>query len=471
MRDAAGRPRARDDDRRAAARRSAFVATIIPRHASEFCVTRRTRRARAPLRHRRLARPPLRRHRRPRDPGDSLNGSREGLFTAALALSPEAKAGARPAVLVPNPFYQAYGAGALAAGAELVPVPATAATGFLPDYGALPAALLDRVTLAYICSPANPQGAVADAGYLARLIALADVTISASSPRMLQRNLRASSAAERPRMAAAASADPERSSPSVALQALERPGLRCGLRRRRPAVIAALRQLRAYGGAPLPLPLQRAAPRSGSDEAHVTPAATSTGEVRAGRPAARGIPGYPPPRGRLLPLAPGRRLRGRGVAALARDRRPRSPGRLPRPTTPRRRTPAATTSGWRWSRRGRGGTRPRRRPQHARTIDFPGEGRIDGGTHQDKPRAPLMESDTEAALRRRGTELVGLILAELLRGMTAEAWNARGVVNALSAPLSRLRSAAIRSGRSICSYRGRSCSTRRRSSASARTCC
>ena len=27
-----------------------------------------------------------------------------------------------------------------------------------------------------------------------------------------------------------------------------------------------------------------------------------------------------------------------------------------------------------------------------------------------KRRAPLMESDTEAALRRRGTELVGLIL-------------------------------------------------------------
>ena len=53
----------------------------------------------------------------------ALNGSREGLFNAALALSPESRGGARPAVLVPNPFYQAYGAGALAAGAELVPVP------------------------------------------------------------------------------------------------------------------------------------------------------------------------------------------------------------------------------------------------------------------------------------------------------------------------------------------------------------
>ena len=46
---------------------------------------------------------------------------------------------------MPNPFYQAYGAAALAVGAEPVPVPATAETGFLPDYAALPPALLDRV--------------------------------------------------------------------------------------------------------------------------------------------------------------------------------------------------------------------------------------------------------------------------------------------------------------------------------------
>ena len=104
----------------------------------------------------------------------ALNGTREGLFAAALALSPEDKRGARPVVLVPNPFYQAYGAGALATGAELVPVPATAETGFLPDYAALPPALLDRVTLAYLCSPANPQGAVAGEAHLARLLALAE---------------------------------------------------------------------------------------------------------------------------------------------------------------------------------------------------------------------------------------------------------------------------------------------------------
>ncbi len=37
-----------------------------------------------------------------------LNGTREGLFNAALALCPRTKAGQQPIVLVPNPFYQVY---------------------------------------------------------------------------------------------------------------------------------------------------------------------------------------------------------------------------------------------------------------------------------------------------------------------------------------------------------------------------
>ena len=63
-----------------------------------------------------------------------LNGTREGLFNAALALCPETtRGGKQPAVLMPNPFYQVYAVAALAVGAEPVYVPATAATGFLPD--------------------------------------------------------------------------------------------------------------------------------------------------------------------------------------------------------------------------------------------------------------------------------------------------------------------------------------------------
>jgi N-succinyldiaminopimelate aminotransferase len=103
-----------------------------------------------------------------------LNGTREGLFNAAVALCPETKNGARPVVLMPNPFYQVYAVAALAMGAEPVYVPATAATGFLPDYAGLPADILNRVAIAYLCSPANPQGSVANAGYWKTLLALAE---------------------------------------------------------------------------------------------------------------------------------------------------------------------------------------------------------------------------------------------------------------------------------------------------------
>jgi len=48
----------------------------------------------------------------------ALNGTREGLYNAAVALSVERKNGATPVVLVPNPFYPVYAIAARAAGAE-----------------------------------------------------------------------------------------------------------------------------------------------------------------------------------------------------------------------------------------------------------------------------------------------------------------------------------------------------------------
>ncbi len=75
---------------------------------------------------------------------------------------------------MPNPFYQVYAVAALAVGAEPHYVPAVAANGFLPDFGALDPALLDRTAVVYLCSPANPQGAVASRDYWADLLALAE---------------------------------------------------------------------------------------------------------------------------------------------------------------------------------------------------------------------------------------------------------------------------------------------------------
>ncbi len=114
---------------------------------------------------------------RPVDPESEvlvLNGTREGLFLAAIAARRwVAHRAGKPAVLIPNPFYAAYAAGALAAGCEPVYLPATRESGFLPDLDALDDALLARTVAFYIASPSNPQGAVADRAYLEKLAGLA----------------------------------------------------------------------------------------------------------------------------------------------------------------------------------------------------------------------------------------------------------------------------------------------------------
>ena len=91
----------------------------------------------------------------------ALNGTREGLYNAMMALCPETKAGKTPVVLLPNPFYQVYMVAALSVGAEPVLLPATRDTGHLPDFGAVPQGVLERTAAVYLCSPSNPQGAVA----------------------------------------------------------------------------------------------------------------------------------------------------------------------------------------------------------------------------------------------------------------------------------------------------------------------
>lgn len=233
-----------------------------------------------------------------------LNGTREGLFNAALALSPERKAGGKPIVLMPNPFYQVYAIAALTAQAEPMFVPATAETGHLPDYASLPPEVLDRVTVAYLCSPANPQGAVASRDYLAELLALAEkhdfrifsdecyseIWRDAPPPGILE-------------VAEAVGADPER---AVAFHSLSKrsnlPGLRSGFVAGGPRSIAAIRQLRAYAGAPVAEPLQAVSAAAWSDEAHVEASrALYQRKYEIADSVLGNIPGYmPPPAGFFL---------------------------------------------------------------------------------------------------------------------------------------------------------------------------
>ncbi|MFM2351129.1 MAG: hypothetical protein RIR04_2095, partial [Pseudomonadota bacterium] len=187
------------------------------------------------------------------------------------AIAPEIKAGKKPVFLLPNPFYQVYTVAAVTAGAEPIYVPATAATGHLPDYASLPADILDRTTVAYLCSPANPQGAIASRAYWAELLALAEkhdfvifadecyceIWRTAPPPGILD-------------VAAEVGANPERVFSFHSLSKRSNlPGLRSGFVAGGAKGIAQIRKLRAFAGSPVPLPLQRVSEAAWRDEAHV----------------------------------------------------------------------------------------------------------------------------------------------------------------------------------------------------------
>ena len=198
------------------------------------------------------------------------NGTREALFAVALLAVPETVRGERPVALMPNPFYQIYAGAAVMAGAEPVFVSAAADTGFLPDFASLPEHVLRRTALAYLCTPSNPQGAVADLAYLKNLAALArrrdfvlavdacyaDVYCGAPPPGIFE-----------------ACREDGNFDRILAFHSLSKrsnvPGLRSGFVAGDPALIAEFARLRAYTGGATPLPVQAAAAALWRDEAHV----------------------------------------------------------------------------------------------------------------------------------------------------------------------------------------------------------
>jgi N-succinyldiaminopimelate aminotransferase len=209
---------------------------------------------------------------RPLDPATEvlvLNGSREGLFLGAIAAERwvSGRAG-RPAILMPNPFYGAYEAGALAANCEAVYLPATSANGFLPDLDSLSDELLRRTVAFYLASPANPQGSVADPGYFKRLVALAQrfgfLLFSDECYSEIYTGRAPTSALE------VAGADYRN---VVVFQSLSKrsnlPGLRVGFVAGDRRFLADFLDLRNVASPQVPLPAQRVAIAAYGDEAHV----------------------------------------------------------------------------------------------------------------------------------------------------------------------------------------------------------
>ena len=209
---------------------------------------------------------------RPVDPETEvlvLNGSREGLFFAALAAKDYVgERRGRPAILMPNPFYPAYGAGARAAGCEQIYLPTTVENGFLPDLDAIDDGTLARTVAFYIASPANPQGAVATADYFRKLKQLADrfgfVILSDECYSEIYTRKAPGSMLE--------CAGPDFKN-VVAFQSLSKrsnlPGMRVGFAAGDKKFLAAFHELRNVAAPQVPVPLQQVATAAYGDEAHV----------------------------------------------------------------------------------------------------------------------------------------------------------------------------------------------------------
>jgi len=200
-----------------------------------------------------------------------VSGTREALFMIALAVIPEKIRGKKPAVLMPNPFYQVYVGAAALAGADSVFVDATRETGFLPDFSAQPDEILDRAALAYYCSPANPQGTVANLDTLKDLVLLARerdfvILFDECYSEIYDRDPPPGG------MEACAALGGSLKNVLVFNSLSKRssvPGLRSGFVAGDPDLIAAFKTVRDYGGAPPPYPLLAAAGALWNDEDHV----------------------------------------------------------------------------------------------------------------------------------------------------------------------------------------------------------
>jgi N-succinyldiaminopimelate aminotransferase len=203
----------------------------------------------------------------------ALNGSREGLFYACLPAVGRKEVKGKPAILMCNPYYAAYLGGALGVGAEPIFLNATKETGFLPDLDeiARDTDLMARTAALFICSPANPQGAVASRGYILKALSLArahnfmllldecysEIYTGAAPTGGLE----------------VAAATPERFKNLVVFNSLSKrsnlPGLRSGFCAGDAEFIESYAEIRNMCAPQVPGPVQHASAAAWTDDAHV----------------------------------------------------------------------------------------------------------------------------------------------------------------------------------------------------------
>ena len=202
-------------------------------------------------------------------------GSKEGVYIIASVATPLQKGGGKPIVALPNPFYQAYLGGAVMSGAEPLLVNAPQSNGFLPDYDSVDEATWQRMTVAYLCSPANPQGAIAGKEYIQKLLRLcrkhdtvlavdecyAEIYTGAAPPGALEAAFEIDETGGK---------DPFHN--LMVFHSLSKrsnaAGLRSGFVAGDPRYVAMILRWRTYGGPQIPIAVQKASVALWNEETH-----------------------------------------------------------------------------------------------------------------------------------------------------------------------------------------------------------
>lgn len=200
-----------------------------------------------------------------------VNGTREALFMVGnLLLERAAKGEEKPLVLVPNPFYQVYVGAAVMNNAQPVYLSAGPENNFMPDLNAIETSTWDKTAMLFLCSPGNPQGMVADREYLRQVLSLARrhdfVLIMDECYAELYFD-------EKPVGALEIAQETGSLKNLLVFHSLSKrsnaAGLRSGFVAGDPDLVKAFIQLRNYGGASLPVPIQAASAALWNDDSHV----------------------------------------------------------------------------------------------------------------------------------------------------------------------------------------------------------
>jgi aspartate/methionine/tyrosine aminotransferase len=202
-----------------------------------------------------------------------VQGTREALFQIATVAAQHT--GRNDAVvLFPNTSYATYAAAGRLAGADAFPLTVHREDGFLPNLDELGPDLLGRTALFYLCTPSNPEGAVAGPTYLKRAIALARqydfvLAVDECYAEIWDK------AAPAGTLEAAAALGTDGDDPFaniVVFHSLSKrssaAGLRSGFIAGDRRIIALMQRLRTYSSSAPPLPILAASAALWSDESH-----------------------------------------------------------------------------------------------------------------------------------------------------------------------------------------------------------